>query len=57
MEPSSDYVDQELERRLRAFEESAVDDPARRDLGVPDAVALTAIVLVVIVLSLLWGLS
>jgi len=58
MKPGSDdYIDDELERRLRAIEQSDTDDPARRDLSAGDMVALTAIVLAVVLLSLLWGFS
>ncbi len=54
---SDDFIKSELERRLLAMEHSEVDDPARRDLGMSDMIALTAIVLAVVVLSLVWGLS
>lgn len=54
---SDDYINEELERRLLAMELSEVDDPARRDLNMTDLIALTAIVLAVVVLSLVWGLS
>lgn len=57
MEPDSDYIDQELERRLRVIEDSTSEDPAQQDLGVRDMLALAAIVLVVVLLSLLWGFS
>lgn len=57
MEPDADYIDQELERRLRVIEDSTSEDPARQDLGVRDMLTLAAIVLVVVLLSLLWGFS